>query len=435
MTKHTPAVAKSLYDIATGDEDARLCKDVPDSACHHLPRNFLIHVGALSATKTGDHLASAKLVLVWLLGAVSAPGFMAGWTVPIRESLALIPQLFVGALIRRRAIRKWFWVFGSLGQGLCIGAMAITALTLDGAAAGWVILGLLTGFALSRGVCSVAIKDVQGKTVSKHSRGKASGYASSLAGIAAIAIGATGLLARGDDAELLFIVALLAGASVLWVSAAAAYAFVVEEPGATSGGKNAGAEAFAQLQLLRTDAHFRWFVITRTLFLSTAFAAPFLVLSAREQTSGDFSALGSLLIAVGIANMIGGTVWGRWADKSSRQVLIAAGLLASLVCLASFALSWFDLQSWWTFAGLFFVLSLAHSGVRLGRSTYLIDMATMDNRAAYTAVSNTVIGLLLLAGGSISLLEPIIGANGLVVLFGSGAGIAALFATRLPEVQ
>lgn len=433
MTSQTDDLARELYGLATGDEDARVCKDVPDAACKHLPRNFFLHIVALSATKTGDHLASAKLVLVWLLGTVGAPAFMAGLTVPIRESLALIPQLFVAALIRRQAIRKWFWVWGSVGQGLCVGAMGAVALTLRGASAGWLILGLLVVFSLSRGVCSVAIKDVQGKTVSKFSRGKASGYASSIAGGAAMAIGASGLLA--GDHSLGFLAALVIGAGGLWLAAAISYAGVIEEPGATEGGANAGAEAIRQLRLLRDDPQFRLFVLTRTLFLSTAFAAPFLVVMTRQATDAEFSALGGMLMAVGLANLIGGTVWGRMADRSSRQVLMAAGALAGLSCLLAFVAQQAGWHTSWSYVALFFSLSLAHSGVRLGRSTYLIDMATQATRAAYTAVSNTVIGVLLLLGGSLSALEPVIGADGLVLLFGVGALLAAATATRLPEVQ
>ena len=433
MAQSSDDLTRALYGLATGDEDARVCKDVPDAACQHLPRNFILHSAALSATKTGDHLASAKLVLVWLLGAVGAPAFMAGLTVPIRESLALIPQLFVAAVIRRQPIRKWFWVWGSVGQGLCVGAMGAVALTLQGPLAGWLILGLLVVFSLSRGVCSVAIKDVQGKTVSKFSRGKASGYASSMAGGAAMAIGASGLLA--GDHSLGFLAALVIGAGTLWIAAAISYAGVREEPGATEGGANAGAEAIRQLRLLRDDPQFRLFVITRTLFLSTAFAAPFLVVLTREVTEATFSALGGMLIAVGLANLIGGTVWGRMADRSSRRVLMAAGTLAGLTCLSAFGLQAVGQADSWSLVALFFGLSLAHSGVRLGRSTYLIDMATQETRAAYTAVSNTVIGVLLLLGGGLSALEPVIGAAGLVLLFGSGALVAAATAMRLPEVQ
>jgi hypothetical protein len=49
--------------------------------------------------------------------------------------------------------------------------------------------------------------------------------------------------------------------------------------------------------------------------------------------------------------------------------------------------------------GLLFVLMIAHQGVRLERSVHVVDMADPDNRAAHTALSNSVVGLILMAGG------------------------------------
>jgi len=35
-----------LYEQATGDEDARVCKDIPDEACDEQPRNFFAYLTA-----------------------------------------------------------------------------------------------------------------------------------------------------------------------------------------------------------------------------------------------------------------------------------------------------------------------------------------------------------------------------------------------------
>jgi hypothetical protein len=82
---------RNLYDLLTGDEDARVCKDIPDAACRDQPRNYLLHIVSLSATSIGDSLSSPKLVLAWLLTHIGAPAFMLGLLVPIRESLSLLP--------------------------------------------------------------------------------------------------------------------------------------------------------------------------------------------------------------------------------------------------------------------------------------------------------------------------------------------------------
>jgi hypothetical protein len=235
------ALAVSLYDLVTGDEDARVCKDIPDAACNDQPENFFLQLGANVCTKIGDELASAKLVLPWLLSAAGAPAFFIGLLVPIRESLSLLPQLFVAAAIRARAVRKWFWVGGSIVQGLCVMAMAAAALLLEGAAAGWTVVGLLVIFSLARGVSSVSAKDVMGKTVSKTRRGTLTGYATAAAGLVTIAAGGWLQLRGGEPGHAGGVAGLLLVAGGLWLLGAALYANLREQPGATEGAATLGA--------------------------------------------------------------------------------------------------------------------------------------------------------------------------------------------------
>ena len=427
----------SLYDLVTGDEDARVCKDIPDAACNDQPENFFLQLGANVCTKIGDELASAKLVLPWLLSAAGAPAFFIGLLVPIRESLSLLPQLFVAAMIRARAIRKWFWIVGSIVQGACVMAMAAAALWLEGTAAGWAVLVLLVLFSLARGVSSVAAKDVMGKTVSKTRRGTLTGYATAAAGLVTVAAGGW-LQFRGDVPEGAGgVVGLLLLAGGLWLLGAVLYAGVREQPGATEGGGNAGRDAIASLSILVSDALFRRFVITRALLVSTALLVPFYAALAREQSDGGIGSLGALLVAAGIASTVSSGFWGRMADRSSRDVLRFAAAGAGVLSVAVAA---------WTVAGspglpggvvivaAFFIMGIAHAGIRIGRKTYLVDMADASTRATYVAVSNTAIGVVLLAGGVFGWVADWVGTAETIGVLGVICLAGALGASRLDEV-
>lgn len=430
-------LAVPLYDLVTGDEDARVCKDIPDSACNDQPENFLLQLGANVCTKIGDELASPKLVLPWLLSAAGAPAFFIGLLVPIRESLSLLPQLFVAAAIRARAIRKWLWVGGSVVQGLSVMAMAAAALLLDGAAVGWAVVGLLLVFSLARGVSSVSAKDVLGKTVSKTRRGTLTGYATAAAGLATIAAGAWLQLRDGAPGHAGGIAVLLLVAGGLWLLGAGLFAGVREQPGATEGGGNAGRDALASLSILATDAPFRRFVITRALLVATALLVPFYAALARQASDGGLGGLGALLVAAGIASTVSSGFWGRMADRSSRDVLRVAATAAGVLSLAVAA---------WHMAGApglprgavvvaaFFVIGIAHAGIRIGRKTYLVDMASAATRATYVAVSNTAIGIVLLAGGVFGLVADRLGTAETIGLLGLFCLAGAVGATRLDEV-
>ncbi|MFP4683448.1 MAG: MFS transporter, partial [Ectothiorhodospira sp.] len=351
---------------------------------------------------------------------------------------AIMPQLLVAAFIRHAPVRKWFWIWGSIGQALAVAGMGLTALTLSGVAAGWVIVALTVVFALARGMSSVASKDVLGKTISKQRRGTLMGYASAAAGAATLALGLWLTLQVGAGAGPGFFAVLLLTAAGLWLMAAAVFATLQEEPGATGGGGNALTEALRSLGLLRTDAPFRRFVLTRALLMSTALAQPFYVLLAQQQGDGGLPDLGMLILATGLAGTLSAPFWGRLSDRSSRRVLMAAGGLAGVLGVTVFTLvgtgvPWATTP--WAFATFLFLMGIAHGGVRLGRKTYLVDMATQQTRAAYTAVSNTVIGLLLLVGGLFGLVAQLAGTATAILVLSLFTLVGAVSAGRLGEVQ
>lgn len=434
MSRQAPL--ERLYALVANEEDARTCRDISEEACREVPGNFFRIILANVLTKIGDLLINPKTVLAWLIVAVGAPQALVGVLVPIRESGSLIPQLAIGAWVRRHPVRKGFWVFGAGLQGLCVLGMAAAVWSLSGLAAGLTVIGLLVVFSISRGFCSVAMKDVQGKCIPKSRRGRLTGLASTFSGLVALLVGLV-LFSDGDDPGMGFYGGLLLAAGLAWWLAAAVFASVDEFRGETSGGSHALSEAFRSLGLLARDAPFRNFVIARALLMASALGSPFVVTLAQHHGHGA-ALLGGFLVASSLASTVSASVWGFMADASSRQVMVRGGGLAALVCLGVAALALAD-PSWsgktWFYPVAFFVLAIAHSGVRIGRKTYLVDMAGGNKRTDYTAVSNTVIGVLLLVAGGISAAVALLGAAwALVVLGVMGVG-GTLWSWRLPEVE
>ena len=424
-----------LYEYLADEEDARVCKDIPDSACRVVPGNFFAIFVTQVLTKIGDALASSKVVLPWLLSSVGAPAFFAGILVPIRESGSMLPQLFIGGYVRGFSVRKWFFVLGSALQGIAVCAIAWVGLNFDGYAAGMHITGLLIIFSLARGLCSVASKDVLGKTIPKTRRGLLSGYCSSASGLVTICVGIGLLFSTGSNVDRYALLLLAAG--LCWIFATFTYARIKEYPGAVEGGGNAFKAALSSLSLLRTDVIFRNFVITRALMMSSGLAAPYLVILARE-AAGESSLLnlGLFIVAGGIAGFCSGVVWGKLADQSSRKVLLLTAAFTCLICASASGLAVSaNSYSFWLILILFFLLSVTHEGVRLGRKTYLVDMASGNRRTDYVAVSNSVIGLLLLIIGLAGALVAQFSLVAILAVFALSGLIALVTGLSLPEVQ
>lgn len=147
--------------------------------------------------------------------------------------------------------------------------------------------------------------------------------------------------------------------------------------------------------------------------------------------------LGVFLLASSLASSLSASFWGWAADTSSRRVMIRGAAMSSGVCLlvATVALiTGPDIGSVWFYPIAFFALSIAHAGVRLGRKTYLVDMAGGNKRTDYTAVSNTVIGFLLLTTGGLTALVSMVSEVAVILVLGL-MGLAGMFsAVRLKEV-
>ncbi|GEK47270.1 MFS transporter [Bisbaumannia pacifica] len=427
-----------LYEWLTGDDDSRMCRDIPDEACTVQPRNGPRHLWAALGNKLADELSSARLVLPWLLGVIGAPLWMVGLLVPLREAGALLPQLFVAGFIRLKPRRKWVWVAGGLLQAGAALVLALLALLGSGGWGGALVLATLVVLSLARGLSSVATKDVLGKTIDKRRRGTLMGWSGSLAGGATLLAGAILMLFDERPGELA-LAGLLVVAGLGWGLNALCAARIEEAPGAVEGGQNAWESIRQGLYLLREDRAFLHFNLCRALLLASALALPYIALLGQRQSGAGLGGLGILVVISGLAGMVASPLWGQRADRSSRRVMGEAALGTLLCCLAAALVPRLPgalATSVWPYALIYGALVVVHAGVRLGRKTYLIDMAGSDKRALYVALSNTLTGVLMLAVGSIiGGLAQWLGTQALLLVLALTALGAAASARRLPEVE
>jgi hypothetical protein len=432
------AKLQHFYQHLTDVDDRKSEARLPEHLVDRQPVQFFTHVGSLGATKTGDGLVDPKLILTWLLNSMGAPAYLIGLLVPIREALALLPQLFLAPLVQRSDERRWFWVAGSVVQGLSAIGMGLSAFALNGVVGGAVIVALLVAFALGRCVCSTSYKDVLGRTLVKRSRGSATGLAGSIASVLVLGFGAA--LAFGVlpiNVETIGSALLVAGG--LWIGAAALFSTLKEDKTDTNDqGEKVGFDTLvSQFHLLGEDRQLVRFIIVRGLLVATALAPPFIVALSGMTGGRTLGSLGAFVIASAVASIASSYVWGRLADRSSRRVLIYAGLGAAAVCAVT-ALAGVvrpDLLAGVGGPVLLFGLMIAYQGVRLGRSTHIVDMAPAEHRASYTALTNTIIGVVLLVGAIFGVVAALFGNSVVLMLFAAMALAAAWLGQGLDEVQ
>lgn len=398
-----------------------------------MDRPYRIHLSSLALNKTADGLIDPKLVLAWLLTAIGASGVLIGLLVPVREAGALLPQLLLARRIQRAQVRKYFWAVGAAVQGLAALGMAAAAVLLPGKTAGWVIIVLLAVLAMARSACSASYKDVLARTVEKGTRGKVSGSAATLGSIVVFAFAillSIGWLPR----EPMIISGAIALAGCLWLAAAATFSTLKEERDTSA--SDADVSLAGLMRPLKDDAGFRYYIAARAQLISTALAPPFLVMLGSGNSDTEFGNLGLLVLASSIASIASSYLWGALSDRSSRQTLMLAGGLSGAT-LATAAITGFlgFSATGMLAAGYVFVSQIAYEGARAGRKTHLTDMDSDGRKSLYTALSNTLIGALLLLGGILGGIADVAGVETVLLILAVLSFSAILSAYQLSEVQ
>ncbi|MDO5734847.1 MAG: MFS transporter [Propionibacteriaceae bacterium] len=433
--------------------DPEAVEELPDEVQRNVPGNALRLVGATALQSSGDQCVNASTVLPWLFHALGVPAALTGLLVPIRESGSMLPQAALTPIVMRVRQRKWVFVTGALVQAVSVACMSLVAAIGSGLVAGVLILLALAVFSVGRSLTSISSKDVQGRTVPKGERGQINGLSTTASGIVAITLGLSLRLFGGSDLSAGQIAWLLAGGAVLWVLAAWVYATIQEpvphaSPAAEEAakdnahGEDGSAGWFARsVSLLRDDQPFRRFVIVRSLLLVSSLSPPFIVSQAVSSGAGALGGLGGFIIASGVSSLVGGPLFGRFADRSSRTLMAAGAAVASVILVLVIVVSRLSFLDGNTtagailFVGAYFLVTLVHTGVRMGRKTYVVDMARGDQRTEYVAVSNSAMGVILLITGGVSAALATLGVDWALGFLAVLGIIGVIGAIRLPEVS
>lgn len=396
-------------------------------------KNNLKIIYSLILTNIADALMDPKSVLTWILISLGSPSFLISLLVPIRESLALIPQVYIAQAFSKVKTRKYIWITGALLQGLFILSMLVASNYFKGIQAGIGILFALIGFSLARAACSLSIKDIMGKCVDKSVRGRISGLATTLSSIAVIIL-STYMLSDSEFVK--------AHSQYLFVSAAMAWFIAVcfmlflSEPKSVI--KKEKSTATNWIKLIKSDPLLKQFVLSRACLMMSGLSAPYVLMLAQKHTSSE-QLLAQFMLAASLAKAISPIFWGYFADYSSKQVMQLSAIIATIVCVLTIATQLFSVQlsinGSWIFALLFFILAIAHTGVRIGRSTYLVNMAKGDKRTRYVSISNSLIGALLLVVGAVAGILSVLGIIWALIFFALLGVVALISLKKLPEME
>ncbi|WP_338517251.1 MFS transporter [Alteromonas gracilis] len=359
-------------------------------------------IAGLSLNKLADLLISAKTTLPALMLSIGAPTWMVGWLVPIRESGALLPQALLSFYLRGHSKRHIVWRAGMIIQTLSVACILLALFmsssgATNSAVSGAIVLIALVLLSLGRSACSLTVKDMEADVAEKGERGNLIGMASTISGVATLAVALPLLLVSEalDKRMLMGIIGFSASVFALTL--------VCMWPIKTDVSVGKDSDSNTSVFSVNFDSTVYKFIFVRGLFVHSALVAPYFMIQKEESAA---NLLPIYIAAEALATLLSSLIWGKVADKSARLTLQIAGAMALVACIGLLVS---NSESLVLSAALFFVLSIAHAGVRTGRKTYSLDVKEGHERTELVGFSNTSIGLILLAFGSLyAALTPVL---------------------------
>lgn len=408
-------------------------------------RSFWLNVFNGALFNFAGRLIDPPVVLTWFVSRLTSSNLLIGLVPPLGQAGWLLPQVFVSARVQR--MRRKMPSYAA-AAGIRFAAWLLLA-----AAVWWIetpALLLITFFALytlawiAAGLAGLAFFEVTAKTIPAWRRGRlfatrqlVGGLLSLGAGWVVKAILTHPALPFPHDHAVLFLLY-----SIAIVPAMLAFISIREPPG-TAVSERIGIRE--QLRrgwgFLKEDAVYRRYMLARATLGLADIALPFYGVYAKDVLGAPEGIIGWYLTARVASRLAFNLPWGWISDRRGNRLvmrLLSLGYgLAALLAMALVAgVEFFHLNGAWL-PFLVIPLYLIDGAIRpaqiLAGSNFLLELAPEEERPLYLGLSNTLMGIVVLASGFGGLLVDLMGFVGLFATAPALSMTAHFLATGLPE--
>jgi MFS family permease len=359
----------------------------------HVRRNLIFLTGDFVSFSIGLAFFDPLVIVPAFVQALGGPELVIGALAAVRTIMVTLPQILAATLLAALPRKKPLLIWSSVGGRLPVLALALATFWAGQQHPGWVllILGLaVLLFFTSEGLNSISWPDMVGKVLPAGIRGRFLGVGqllssggALLAGYAMRRILLSESLIFPNNWGLIFACA-FAGliGSVVFIG------MIREAPGATvtlivDVRKHIGLLA----GYLRSDARLRRVVLVQLLLYSASAVFPFIVIRAQELILDGNEILGGLVIAQNLGGMVAALACGYLVDRVGSYAAIRIGAIAECVALGLVLLAPLVSHPYLVYLAAFFPLGLFTGSSWWVFTTYLMDIATEEQRASYLAAS------------------------------------------------
>ncbi|MEE8163096.1 MAG: MFS transporter, partial [Anaerolineae bacterium] len=326
------------------------------------------------------------------------------------------------------------------------GLMTLAVFLIEDAAVLLVVFFiLLAAYSLGSGLGGICFVDIVAKAIPPTRRGAFFGWRRFLGGL--LALGGSLLvkyilderrgLAFPDNYAVLFLLSFFTLCVAL-----VCFILVVEPLEPVNKAKITLGKQFRRaLDLPRRDKNYRRFLTMRLLLMAAEIATPFYIIYAKRALSVSVSMVGVYLTGATMAGFASTLLWGRISDRRGNKLLIilssSLGLFIPLIAMSIVPLA--DLLpglrefTSGLFALVFIVSGGSKAGAMMGNMNFLLEIAPADDRPIYIGLTNTILGIALLASSVGGLIVDLVGFTVLFSLALAFYALALFLTLKLQE--
>lgn len=348
-----------------------------------------------------------------------------------------LPQVIVAPFAERSERKKPLYIHTALLRFFSLLALSVVAFAvgrIDNSLFLLLFFIIFAIFSLSGGVAGPAFMDIVAKTIPARMRGSLWAIRISVgSGFAVLGGLIVRYLLRSFSFPSNYGAIFLASTGLVAVGLVL-FSFVEEPVQPVAAQRKGLKQHLAEGRLIfREDSNYRGLVQIRLLIGVLFMATPFYVVYARELVGVEESSVGLLLAAQMLGLMLSNILWGNIANRlGSRLVLMGTALTGIVPPLGALACPFFS-PGQWHFAALFFFIGVSGAGLRLGYSTFLLDIAPPLKRLTYIGFINTTIAPVLFLPTLGGMIVDTISYTPLFSIAALASGLALYRSTLLTE--
>ena len=362
----------------------------------HFKRNFFLGVANGVLFNFAWAFTSGSTVLPLFVSKLTSSNILVGLASTLEALGWFLPQMAVAAVTLHQKNQMPLYIKTAFLRGGSFFLLAILVFFSRIVNPSYLLITfffLFSIYALGGGLAGVSFTDVVGKSIPQNKRGSFFGmrmfFGGGLAALAGILI--ERILRVYDFPKNFGVLFLIA--AVLIIFALLSFSLVKEPPVRKRPGRKKFRENLRSgFETLKSDRNYRMLIWTRVAIGAYVMGFPFYIIFAKKFLHVPTSIAGIFLSVQMVGYLSSNILWGHLSNNKSNKLVLFLSAICSAVCPLLLILSILTKIPVWLYGSIFFFLGATISGLDMGYTNYLLEIAPEERRPIYVGFLNTIVG-------------------------------------------